>query len=151
MEDIFIPELLKDNKDIKTYFSFLSNEQLEQLLSLKYPNGKSIITLRDREVMYEVICLIKEVDDFELIKNEMTNVKNRDDIIFGNREMFVSRYRAGLEVEMMRNQIEVEEGGYTCPKCKGNRTISTMSQTRSADEPMTTFIVCTDCQNKWKE
>jgi DNA-directed RNA polymerase subunit M/transcription elongation factor TFIIS len=151
MEDIFIPELLKENKSIQSYFNFLPNQQMEQLLSLKYPNGRNIITLRDREVMYEVICLLKEVDDFDLIKNELTNVKNRDDIIFGNREMFVPRYRAGLEVEMMRNQIEVEEGGYTCPKCKGNRTISTMSQTRSADEPMTTFIVCTDCQTKWKE
>ena len=24
-------------------------------------------------------------------------------------------------------------------------------QTRSADEPMTTFITCLNCNNKWKE
>jgi len=151
MEDIFIPELLKENKDVRSYFNFLSKNQIDQLLSLKYKDGRSIISLRDREVIFEIVSLLKEVNDFNLIKMELENINNRDDIIFGNRAMFVPRYRAALEVEMMRNQIEVEEGGYTCPKCKGNRTISTMSQTRSADEPMTTFIVCTDCQTRWKE
>ena len=34
---------------------------------------------------------------------------------------------------------------YTCKKCKGNRHSISQKQMSSADEPMTTFIVCLDC------
>jgi DNA-directed RNA polymerase subunit M/transcription elongation factor TFIIS len=48
--------------------------------------------------------------------------------------------------------LEVEEGLYTCPKCKSKKTHSYTRQVRSADEPATTFITCanTDCSYKWK-
>jgi hypothetical protein len=36
---------------------------------------------------------------------------------------------------------------FTCGKCKGNRCNHRQSQTRSADEPMTTFVTCLDCGN----
>jgi DNA-directed RNA polymerase subunit M/transcription elongation factor TFIIS len=37
-----------------------------------------------------------------------------------------------------------------CGKCKSNNTSYTQMQTRSADEPMTTFAHCKDCGNRWK-
>lgn len=37
------------------------------------------------------------------------------------------------------------EGMYQCFQCKGYKTTSTERQTRSADEPMTTFVSCTQC------
>lgn len=39
---------------------------------------------------------------------------------------------------------------YTCNKCKKNRCTVEMSQTRSADEPMTVFITCKHCGNVMK-
>ena len=38
-----------------------------------------------------------------------------------------------------------EESPYTCRKCKSNKCKMYKLQTRSADEPMTTFILCTVC------
>jgi DNA-directed RNA polymerase subunit M/transcription elongation factor TFIIS len=48
--------------------------------------------------------------------------------------------------------IEVEEGIYTCPSCKGKKTHHFSRQMRSSDEPATTFITCAnkECQYKWK-
>ncbi|XP_046883466.1 transcription elongation factor A protein 1 [Hypomesus transpacificus] len=39
---------------------------------------------------------------------------------------------------------------FTCGKCKQKRCTYTQVQTRSADEPMTTFVFCMDCGNRWK-
>lgn len=37
-----------------------------------------------------------------------------------------------------------------CSKCKQKKVSYTQAQTRSADEPMTTFCECTVCGNRWK-
>ena len=39
---------------------------------------------------------------------------------------------------------------FTCRKCKGNQCTYYQMQTRSADEPMTTFVQCIPCGNRWK-
>mmetsp|Transcript_50199 Transcript_50199/g.92739 ORF Transcript_50199/g.92739 Transcript_50199/m.92739 type:complete len:328 (+) Transcript_50199:68-1051(+) len=41
-------------------------------------------------------------------------------------------------------------GMFTCGKCKGTRTTYFQMQTRSSDEPMTTFVTCLTCGNRWK-
>ena len=41
-------------------------------------------------------------------------------------------------------------GMFQCGKCKGSKTTYFQMQTRSADEPMTTFVTCLICKNKWK-
>lgn len=39
---------------------------------------------------------------------------------------------------------------FTCKKCKSNECSYYEMQTRSADEPMTTFILCLTCGNQWR-
>jgi transcription elongation factor S-II len=39
---------------------------------------------------------------------------------------------------------------FTCRKCKGNQCTYYQMQTRSADEPMTTFVTCLLCSSRWK-
>ena len=43
-----------------------------------------------------------------------------------------------------------KNGLFTCDKCRSNSTTYYEMQTRSADEPMTAFINCLDCLNRWK-
>ena len=38
----------------------------------------------------------------------------------------------------------------TCGKCGQKNVSYSQAQTRSADEPMTTFCVCMVCGNRWK-
>ncbi|KAK9766212.1 transcription elongation factor TFIIS [Basidiobolus ranarum] len=43
-----------------------------------------------------------------------------------------------------------ETDAFKCGKCGGRKCTYFQMQTRSADEPMTTFVTCTICENKWK-
>ncbi|CAG2108907.1 unnamed protein product [Medioppia subpectinata] len=38
-----------------------------------------------------------------------------------------------------------------CPKCDHKRAYFMQLQTRSADEPMTTFYRCCSCSHRWKD
>jgi DNA-directed RNA polymerase subunit M/transcription elongation factor TFIIS len=72
-------------------------------------------------------------------KNVLWNHANFADILFKQRE----------QDEFIVNPFEVEEGVLKCPKCSNMRTFSYSKQTRSADEPMTTFAQCMGCKHKW--
>ena len=39
----------------------------------------------------------------------------------------------------------------TCPKCKNEEAETWQEQTRSADEPSTSFFRCTKCKYTWRE
>ena len=44
---------------------------------------------------------------------------------------------------------ERKEGFLTCRTCKGTKVDVDQMQTRSADEPMTLFALCTECGTRW--
>ncbi|XP_057714066.1 transcription elongation factor A protein 1 isoform X1 [Corythoichthys intestinalis] len=63
--------------------------------------------------------------------------------------------RKNLTKEAVRDHQMATTGGtqtdlFTCGKCKGKSCTYTQVQTRSADEPMTTFVFCNQCGNRWK-
>ncbi|KAJ7086366.1 transcription factor S-II, central domain-containing protein [Mycena belliarum] len=45
---------------------------------------------------------------------------------------------------------EAETSAFQCSKCKQRKCRYRQAQTRSADEPMTTFVTCVNCNNRWK-
>lgn len=45
---------------------------------------------------------------------------------------------------------EAETDQFKCGRCHQRRTKYYQLQTRSADEPMTTFVTCINCGNRWK-
>ncbi|KAK3719124.1 transcription elongation factor TFIIS [Vermiconidia calcicola] len=62
---------------------------------------------------------------------------------------------AVLEKENMNKAMTAQEEKaisttMTCGKCKQSKVAYSQAQTRSADEPMTTFCECTVCGHRWK-
>jgi DNA-directed RNA polymerase subunit M/transcription elongation factor TFIIS len=62
-----------------------------------------------------------------------------------------------FEICKRENQIEKNkmrdddyEGQFKCGKCKSKKTDYYQLQTRSADEPMTTYVTCKACSYRWK-
>ncbi|XP_054593966.1 transcription elongation factor A protein 2 isoform X2 [Nothobranchius furzeri] len=67
----------------------------------------------------------------------------------------LKQIREALTKESIREHQLSKVGGtetdmFVCSKCRGKNCTYTQVQTRSADEPMTTFVVCNSCGNRWK-
>jgi DNA-directed RNA polymerase subunit M/transcription elongation factor TFIIS len=55
-----------------------------------------------------------------------------------------------LRKAYLAQEIKNTEGFFTCARCKSKKTSYYQLQTRSADEPMTTFVTCHQCDRNWK-
>ena len=71
-------------------------------------------------------------------------------------EMLPDRWAALMEEKDMRDKrrygpaMTANTDNFTCGRCKSKNCSYYQLQTRSADEPMTTFVTCVDCGNRWK-
>lgn len=88
--------------------------------------------------------LNKEINEFDLCN-------------FGPADMFPERYNEIYEKYSDKNAglapkplIPDSDGLFKCGKCKSYKTSYYQLQTRSADEPATTFVTCANCSNKWR-
>ncbi|CAJ0567891.1 unnamed protein product, partial [Mesorhabditis spiculigera] len=67
----------------------------------------------------------------------------------------VKKLREKFAQDAIRDaQVSVQQGTpsemFKCGKCQKKNCTYTQLQTRSADEPMTTFVFCLECGNRWK-
>jgi hypothetical protein len=71
-------------------------------------------------------------------------------------QLFPERWQDIIDENIKREQIMIKAlmqsatDQFTCPRCKARKANYVQVQTRSADEPMTTFITCLECGKKWK-
>jgi transcription elongation factor S-II len=54
------------------------------------------------------------------------------------------------DANKFENNLEAATDTFTCRKCKSNKCTYMQLQLRSADEPMTTFVTCLSCGNRWR-
>jgi len=55
-----------------------------------------------------------------------------------------------IDQHKFEGNVEASTDTFTCRKCKSKRCTYMTIQVRSADEPMTIFVTCLDCGNRWK-
>ena len=73
-----------------------------------------------------------------------------------HQEMCPDKWNKLIEAKIKRDKnkfetnVEAATDTFTCRKCKSNKCTYYQMQTRSADEPMTTFVTCIDCGARWK-
>lgn len=98
---------------------------------------------------------IKNINFIErIVKNEI----NPEKICYLNVcDIFPENWKELLDLKIKRDKIkydlkpEAMTDVFKCRKC-GSRSCSYYEiQTRSADEPMTQFINCLDCGNRWRQ
>lgn len=135
--------------------SILSNDEIKELSSLKFRDGEYRLTLEDRNFVYEIVWLLKEVG-FEKTYNFLSadwekvlgsnNIRKR--MLFENPLLERARDKFILDMDIFKTQVQVE-AGEKCRKCGSEETISVVSYIRSLDEPPRVSVRCLACSYKW--
>ena len=130
--------------------------------SLDHAKTQKVIKKWDNKYFVDIYVLIlKKV--FINLKNEDTLNRLRSKKIrssdFGGMthiEMCPEIWGDLIEKKKKRDEnkfngnITATTDNFTCYKCKSQKCSYYQLQTRSADEPMTTYVDCLNCGNRWK-
>tara|TARA_Y100000389_G_C17437758_1_gene506599 strand:- start:40 stop:549 length:510 start_codon:yes stop_codon:yes gene_type:complete len=91
-----------------------------------------------------------------LKKLKYRTIKAHELAYMSHQEMRPEKWKELIAVKEQHDQnryapkLNANTDDFTCRKCKSNKCSYYQLQTRSADEPMTTFVTCIDCGNRWK-
>ena len=97
---------------------------------------------------------LKDEKLFKSIINK--KIKAHEVAFMTHQEMQPDNWSELLELKKIRDEnkyepkLEASTDDFKCWKCKSKKCTYYQLQTRSADEPMTTFVSCLDCGNRWK-
>jgi len=97
---------------------------------------------------------LKHEELFNILKNK--KIKAHELVFMTHQEMRPDIWNSLIELKKIKDEnkfspkIEASTDDFTCSKCKSKKCTFYQLQTRSADEPMTTFVTCINCGNRWK-
>jgi len=77
----------------------------------------------------------------------MTSEEMASDEVKKQREAFI---KEGIDSAQLAQVEGTKCSDMKCGKCGKRNCTYNQLQTRSADEPMTTFVMCNECGNRWK-
>lgn len=103
------------------------------------------------------INLFKNSSSKNLIsKIKSGEIKTYDLAMMSHQELNEDIWKDLINSKIMRDKNMGEDNlaaatdEFKCYKCKKRKCTYYQMQTRSADEPMTTFVSCLNCGNQWK-
>lgn len=130
--------------------------------SLQKATSHNIVKKWDNEFFVQIyIDLLRTI--YINLKNErILNLMKKKEIkahklaFMSHQEMSPEKWEKLIEDKKIRDQnkyepkLEASTDNFTCRKCNSKKCTYYQLQTRSADEPMTTFVTCLDCGKRWK-
>lgn len=137
-------EIQKCTRDISTYkdkcrsllFNLKRNASLRTRLLSGDVSASRLMKMTSAELATEEKVaarkkIVDEVQDSRLLDWEASNEDKINE-------------QCGITGDLLNASL------FTCKRCNSTKTTSTQKQTRSADEPMTVFVFCMNCGNRWK-
>jgi transcription elongation factor S-II len=136
----------------KGIFNYALKEATRRKVIKKWDNPFFVQLYYDR--LWSIYSNLKNPDLVELVNNE--TIKAHTIAFMTHQEMLPEKWKELIDAKIKRdkhkfeNNIEAATDTFTCRKCHKNQCTYYQMQTRSADEPMTTFVQCISCGNRWK-
>ena len=137
----------------KSLYNTSIKEAGERDIVKKWDNPSFVQLYTDR--LRSIYINLKQSDEFRqrLINKE---IKAQDIGEMTHQDMAPARWQKLIEEKKIRDEnkytpkLEASTDNFTCRKCKSKKCSYYQLQTRSGDEPMTTFVTCLDCGSRWK-
>jgi len=120
----------------------------------KWDNGYFVQIYADR---LRTVCInMGSSHVIQLIATKQ--IKAHELAFMSHQDMNPDKWSALIKAKQLRDKhkyetkVEASTDNFTCPnsKCRSTKCTYYQLQTRSADEPMTTFVTCIDCGKRWK-
>jgi transcription elongation factor S-II len=168
MRKIENPQEFRNNVIIKLK-DMLKNDKLASNLekgifnySLKHAEKINVVKKWDNSYFVKIYVnrlrtIRSNLKDEKLFKSIINKkIKAHEVAFMTHQEMQPDNWSELLELKKIRDEnkyepkLEASTDDFKCWKCKSKKCTYYQLQTRSADEPMTTFVSCLDCGNRWK-
>lgn len=153
---IKLKDILKNNKLAINLEKGIFNYSLKHAEKInvvkKWDNGYFVKIYINR--LRTITINLKDEKLLESIMNK--KIKAHEIAFMTHQEMQPDNWSELLELKKIRDEnkyepkLEASTDDFKCWKCKSKKCTYYQLQTRSADEPMTTFVSCLDCGNRWK-
>lgn len=160
---------IMQDKAKEIFIKIVDSDSLAQSLekgvydyTLKEAKGRNVMATLDNpycQLIYKDrlrmiwLHLKKNPNQIDELKNNTISVVQFSD--FTHQELAPELWKPFIERKQTIDKNKYENpkkisSEFTCRKCKSNNCSHYQLQTRSADEPMTTFVSCQDCGHRWK-
>jgi len=135
-------------ENLRKYLSEKKSENVERSIynfTINYCHTKNIEKDWSNKLFLHTYKL-KFCDIFNLLKTDNNLVRKIE-----NKEILAKNvaFTELVDTDIVHDEF-VEDGLFECRKCGSKKTTYYSLQTRSSDEPMTNFITCVNCKNRWK-
>jgi transcription elongation factor S-II len=136
----------------KGIFNYALKEATNRKVVKKWDNPYFVQIYLDR--LRSIYLNLKNPEILEQIKSE--SIQAHTVAFMTHQEMRPDKWQELIDAKIIKDKnkfeqhIEASTDTFTCRKCKGNKCTHYAMQLRSSDEPMTIFINCLGCGNRWK-
>jgi transcription elongation factor S-II len=164
------PSLVKDGINETAVDSLLVDRttEVEAAIDIKHRNNKSEYASKARSLCFNIkknIPLAGQIILGQIHAEDLVNMSSEELASEEQRAQMAKRAKditdakrldwdranedkinamCGIKGDLLRASL------FTCGRCKSIKTTSTQKQTRSADEPMTVFVLCLNCGKRWR-
>jgi len=135
----------------KGIYNWTVSEANSRKIMKKWSNKSFVLIYTDR---FRSIWFNLSMEIIDKINKK--EVKPQTVAFMTHQELNPAKWEASIQRKMLRDKnkyetnIESASDSFKCRKCHLNKTTYYQLQTRSADEPMTTFVTCLNCDARWR-
>ena len=147
---------LKNDKHAKNLeigvYNWALKEAKNKKVVKKWDNPFFVQIYLDR--LRSVYINLKNNNIIEIVNNG--EIKPQEIAFMTHQEFYPEKWNDLIKAKSIRDKNKCEQNleaatdNYTCRKCRSKKCSYYQMQTRSADEPMTTFVTCLNCSNRWR-
>ncbi len=136
----------------KGVFNFAISEAKKKNIVRNWDNKYFVKLYMDR--LRSIYINLKNKDVIKKIKSR--KIKMKELSLMTHKEICPEKWKNLIDAKIKRDKnmtsvdLSAATDEFKCYKCKKRRCTYYQLQTRGADEPMTTFVTCLVCGNRWK-